>query len=130
MKETGVYTASADKLGVASAVICTVHCLAVPLLFILKNWFQFNSAGAHLLPAWWETLDYVFLFVSFLAVYHASAHAASKKIKTSLWVFWVCLVIAIFFAHQLHWMAYIASAGLVLTHVANIRKHRKKASAI
>jgi hypothetical protein len=40
-----------------------------------------------------------------------------------MWLFWLCLAIAIIFEHRLHWMAYIASTGLIATHVANIRKH-------
>ncbi|MES2702224.1 MAG: MerC domain-containing protein [Bacteroidota bacterium] len=112
------YHTGADKLGIASAVICTVHCLVVPALFLLK----FSSMGGSL-PGWWDKLDFVFLIVSFGAVFHASSHSAGKAIKYLLWIFWSFLAIAIFFEHTLHWMAYIASTGLIATHISNIRKH-------
>jgi hypothetical protein len=129
------YTPGADKLGIASAVVCTIHCLLVPLLFLVKYWLSASGNADHLgltsihhgdrlLPSWWETLDYVFLVVSFVAVYHAASHAAGKWIKISLWLFWLCFAIAIFFEASLHWLAYLSSAGLVATHFINIRRHR------
>jgi len=124
------YTAGADKLGIASAVICTVHCLVVPALFLFKYWWT-NTTGKTLfsggLPVWWELFDYLFLIVGFIAVYHASSHAAGRNIKKALWFFWCCLGIAVVFENSLHWMAYIASAGLIGTHFINIRKHQKNA---
>jgi len=80
------------------------------------------------LPYWWESIDYLFLVVGFIAVYHASAHAAGKSIKVSLWLFWLCLCVAVVFEHKLHWMAYVASGGLITTHFVNIRRHRKNAA--
>ena len=125
------YTAGADKLGIASAIICTVHCLVVPVLFLFKYWWT-NNTGRLLfsggLPAWWELFDYLFLIVGFAAVYHASAHAAGKNIKIALWLFWLCLGVAVVFEDKLHWMAYIASAGLISTHFINIRRHQKNAA--
>jgi hypothetical protein len=126
------YSTGADKLGIASAVACTIHCLLIPALFVVKYSFtaNINTHFAEGLPSWWPALDYLFLVVSFVAVYHAATHAAERGIKRFLWLFWICLAIAIVFEQQLHWLAYIASAGLVTTHVRNIIKHRKKATAI
>jgi drug/metabolite transporter (DMT)-like permease len=78
------------------------------------------------LPYWWHALDYVFLIIGFVAVFHASAHAPAKVVKLSLWLFLACLAVAVIFEEQLHWMAYVASAGLVATHFINIRQHKKK----
>ena len=89
------------------------------VFFLLK----FSVLG-DMLPKWWDKLDYVFLFISLVAVYHAASHAATRNIKLLLWLFWVFFAIAIVFQPVMHWMAYIASAGLIGTHVTNIRKHR------
>jgi hypothetical protein len=132
MDSTG-YNEGADKLGIASALVCTVHCLLIPALFLIKYLWAGNTGeglpglgsvhhGGGMLPWWWESLDYLFLIVSFIAVYHAASHAASTAIKLSLWVFWSFLATSIFF-EQLHWMAYIASAGLIVTHLINLRRH-------
>jgi hypothetical protein len=118
------YSTGADRLGIASAIICTVHCMVVPVLFLLKY-----SAIGNVLPSWWDNLDFVFLGVSLIAVYHASSHAAGKSIKYLLWLFWLCLAIAIVFEHRLHWMAYVASTGLIATHIGNIRRHQVQVAA-
>ncbi len=126
------YTPVADKLGIVSAVICAVHCLVIPAIFLLKyTWADSTGAATGKagwgsgLPHWWELLDYIFLIVGFVAVYHAARHAVKKNIKRSLWFFWLCLAIAVVFEQKLHWMAYIASAGLIFTHFFNIRNHTK-----
>jgi hypothetical protein len=123
------YSSGADRLGITSAVICTVHCLVVPSVFLLKYWWT-NTSGREFwssgLPAWWETLDYLFLIIGFIAVYHAASHASGRGVKLSLWLFWLCLAVAIVFEDKLHWMAYIASAGLIVTHFINIREHQKR----
>lgn len=121
------YNERADKLGIASAVICTIHCLVVPVLFVVKYSLTNQVVGHSFMPWWWEAIDYVFLVISFIAVYHAASHTYTRKIKRSLWFFWTCLALAIFFEQSLFWLAYIASAGLVTTHYFNIRMHKKKA---
>lgn len=104
----------------------------IPALFTLKYTVSthINIHLANGLPGWWAALDYLFLVVSFIAVYHAATHAAAKGVKRFLWLFWACLAVAIFFEKDLHWMAYVASVGLVSTHITNIRQHRKKTAAI
>jgi hypothetical protein len=116
-------TIKSDKTGIASAVICSVHCLVIPALLLIK--INTNSVVAWNLPEWWHSLDYIFLLVGFYAVYHSSQHAHSNYIKVSLWVFWIILAIAIIFEKSLYWMAYIASAGLITTHSINLRRIRK-----
>jgi hypothetical protein len=110
----------ADVLGITSAILCTIHCLVIPALFLLKFWWTDNAV--HTPPTWWGMIDYFFLVLSFVAVYHAASHAGSKMIKRSFWAFWLCLTIAIIFEQTLHWMAYIASAGLIATHFINIKQ--------
>jgi len=117
-----------DNTGIASAILCTIHCLIIPALFLAKFWWA-DSSGATLLPSWWGRLDYVFLVISFWAVYHSATHTAVKTIKVSLWIFWCMLAVAIIYEAQLHWLAYIASAGLVATHIRNIIRIRRQQTA-
>jgi len=77
------------------------------------------------LPPWWELIDYLFLAVSFYAVFHSSRHNGSMPVKISLWFFWALLAVAVIFGPAVHWMAYVASAGLVTTHFNNIRRIRR-----
>jgi len=119
------HTSTADRAGIASAVLCTIHCLLIPALFLVKVWW--GAANGLTLPYWWAYLDYLFLIISFMAVRHAAMHTTSPRVKRSLWAFWSILVIAIVFEDMLHWMAYIASAGLITTHIINIRRMKKMA---
>lgn len=117
-----------DKAGIASALLCTAHCLVVPVAFLLRSWLADGSPG-HILPAWWEKLDYLFLVISFIAVYHSAGHTKYKEIKMALWTFWVILAAAILMETTMHWMTYIASAGLIATHFINIKRLRKPREA-
>jgi hypothetical protein len=110
-----------DKAGIASAFLCTIHCLIIPVLLLVRAPLANNTQ----LPEWWSRLDYVFLLISFLAVYHSAAHTRRKEIKVALWIFWAILAISIIFEATLHNMAYFASAGLIATHLVNLRQSRK-----
>jgi hypothetical protein len=121
MKEKSV---AADNTGIVSAILCTIHCLIIPVLFLAKFWLTGNRPE-HILPPWWHQLDYLFLGISLWAVYHSASHTKAKKIRASLWIFWSMLAIAILFEDTLHRMAYIASAGLIGTHLRNIMTIKK-----
>ena len=111
-------TIRADRAGITSAILCSVHCLIVPVLFLLK--YSLGKKISIGLPVWWGYFDYLFLVISFIAVYHSA-----KRVKLALWFFWCVLVVAILFESVLHWMAYIASAGLIASHFWNIRQMSK-----
>ncbi len=122
MKRYRAYIQS-DKAGILSATLCMVHCLIIPLLFLAK--VSYTDSNANHLPAWWEKLDYIFLVISFWAVYHSAQHTPYQKIKIALWSFFSLLATAIIFEATLHWLAYFASAGLIVTHLANIKLSRR-----
>ena len=123
MTQDKIYLTS-DKAGITSAVLCTIHCLIVPVLFLAKFWWTDGNTTIHL-PSWWESIDYAFLLISFWAVYHSASHTPAKAIKYALWLFWTMLAISILFAARLHELAYVASAGLVTTHLINIRRIKR-----
>lgn len=126
LSHTEKYSSGADRVGIISAIVCGVHCLIIPAVFLLKYSIADGAEAAGWgvgLPHWWEWLDYIFLAVGFYAVFHAVRHAPSRWIRVALWIFWLFLAIAVVFEDTLHWMAYLASAGLVTTHFLNIRNH-------
>ena len=113
------HTVNSDKTGITSALLCTVHCMVIPALFLVKYWQADNNAFT--LPNWWEKLDYVFLAISLWAVYHSAAHARFVQVKISLWFFWCLFALAVVFDKTLHMLAYVASAGLIVTHLINLK---------
>lgn len=73
------------------------------------------------------SLDYVFIGVNIIAVYFATRHYAPPIIKRSLWGFLGLFTIALLLEDTdpaFEYLAYAASAGLVITHLFNIRQHR------
>ncbi len=116
-------SAISDKVGITSAVLCTIHCLVIPALFLLKGWYADSTTAK--LPHWWESMDSIFLVISFVAVYHSSTHTKVKEIRMALWASWCLLALAIVFSSHLHWLTYVASAGLISTHFINIRRIRR-----
>ncbi len=112
-------SSKADTTGIASALLCTIHCLAIPALLFIKT--AYAGIANIQFPAWWHSLDYMFLLISFYAVFHSASHTSYAGIRISLWAFWTILAISILFEASLYALAYVASAGLIITHIINLR---------
>lgn len=116
------YSNKADYIGITGSVLCIIHCLITPVLLLTSSLFQ-NSA----LRVGYLSLDYVFIGVNVIAVYFATRHYAPPAIKRSLWGFLAMFSVALLLedtAPIFEYIAYLASAGLVITHLLNIRQHR------
>ena len=55
----------ADVVGAITSLLCLAHCFATPILFFSHSSI---SSEIQLTPIWWETLDFSFLAISFLAI--------------------------------------------------------------
>ncbi|WP_196893876.1 MerC domain-containing protein [Aureivirga marina] len=112
-----------DTFGVIAGTLCMIHCLATPVLFITQAY----SVGNHeLAPDWWKNLDYVFLFISFFAVYRSTQTSSKKFMKPSLWISWVLLFgvlinekIELFKIAEV--FTYVAALILVGLHLYNLK---------
>ena len=114
----------ADYVGAAASLLCLVHCMATPFLFLVK-------AGAHTCcvdaPLWWQLVDYVFLVVSGFAIYYATKHTSSQWIRFALWGSWFVLAFSL---GNEHWelislpkgFGYIPALAIVGLHFYN-RRH-------
>lgn len=108
----------ADYLGITGSVLCIIHCLITPVLLMTTTLLNHNPLRIGFL-----SLDYLFIVVNIVAVWSASRHT-SRSLRISLWS---CL--ALFAAGLLledvhpgfEYLTYGASAGLVITHIGNIR---------
>ena len=79
----------ADVYGAIASLLCLAHCFATPILF-----FSHNSVSSklQLTPIWWETLDFSFLVISFLAIYRSTQTTTKRLMKFLLWSFWALLL--------------------------------------
>ncbi|WP_234735129.1 MerC domain-containing protein [Tellurirhabdus bombi] len=116
----------ADYVGITGSVLCVIHCLITPVLLMTTA-----LANDHALRDGYLSLDYVFIGINIIAVYSATRHNTSPLIKKALWGFLSLFVVALVLEEVspiFEYLAYTASAGLVVTHFANIRYCRLKHS--
>lgn len=116
----------ADSIGVISSTLCLIHCVATPLVFMAQTSLL---ACCSTTPAWWKFLDYVFLLISFLAVYRSANTTASRWIKPALWLSW-CFLFFVIINEKTAWVPlnesfiYLPTISLIGLHLYN-RKYCK-----
>jgi len=79
---------NSDKIGVISSTFCMIHCLFTPFLFFSQSTLIFMSVD---LTTPWFIINYVFLSVSFIAIYYSVKNSSNKFIKIFLYFFWIIL---------------------------------------
>jgi hypothetical protein len=116
-------TRKADYVGITGSVLCLIHCIATPMLLMSSRLLQTNDH----LRIGYLSLDYVFIAVNIAAVYFATRHYASVTVRRSLWGFLSLFTASVLLEdvnELFEYISYVASAGLMLTHLVNIRQHR------
>ena len=111
-----------DMMGIASSFLCMVHCTIIPLFFTIHPIFHRLSENE-------AYLNYGFLALSFIAVFHTAKQTASWPIKLSFYLFFILFSSSIVLSDQEEWLEYVsyfASAGLTLTHIVKLILVNKK----
>lgn len=139
---------SADFLGISASFLCMIHCLAIPVLvsmgYFLHSGTQHNHAhGMGVFHYWghqdhnhehggfhfhWHSMDYIFVILALVAVYHAAKNTQSKEIKIGLWTAVSIFSIAILLHEWNAWMIWVslsASIALIIIHILNWNYHKK-----
>ncbi|MDG1756797.1 MAG: MerC domain-containing protein [Bacteroidia bacterium] len=83
---------NSNYLGALASTLCLIHCLATPFLFIIQTC---SNTCCEASPTWWRSLDYLFLTLSFFAVYHSNKTTSNVWIGRALWISWFLLFIQI-----------------------------------
>ncbi|GAB2601555.1 MerC domain-containing protein [Spirosoma areae] len=120
--KTDTLSRKADYIGITGSMLCIIHCLLTPILLLTSSVLQNSTLRIGFL-----SLDYVFIGVNIIAVYFATRHYAPPLIRKSLWGFLGLFTVALLLedtAPVFEYLAYTASAGLVVSHLMNIRQHR------
>lgn len=111
-----------DTLGAFASTLCMLHCLATPFIFIAHTCSLGGCASA---PAWWRSLDYLFLIISFFAVYRSTKVTTKKIMKPMLWISWIALFITVM-NEKINWLPlsenvmYVVAFTLVALHLFNL----------
>ena len=110
-----------DSLGVFAGALCMLHCLATPFLFIAVAGSSTHGVDA---PTWWLTINYLFLIISFIAVYRSVQTTSNRIMKPLFWLSWIVLAVVIVneqvhFIHLAEVYSYLAASFLVGLHFYN-----------
>lgn len=114
-------SSTADYVGIAGSSLCLVHCLATPVLMVLR-WYE----CCHFLEAaWW---DYCFLLICFIAVFYTTRTHQSVGLVWAFWLAFVAFAVAILFEDDFVFAPYLgygASSLLIIIHIFNIKFCKK-----
>lgn len=117
---------SADLIGAFASALCLLHCLATPFIFIAKACsVSMTTCCAHA-PVWWQVIDYVFIIISFTAIYYATKNSSVKWIQYALWGSWALLLVFVLgetlsLALFPAFLVYLPALAIVGLHVYNLK---------
>ncbi len=63
---------NSDTIGVFTSLVCSIHCFATPILFVAQSGLLSSSIQ----PLWWESINYIFIVLSFIAVYYSAKNTS------------------------------------------------------
>ena len=81
-----------DSIGAMASMLCVVHCLVTPLIFIAHTCCKDGCDAA---PTWWKSIDFIFLTISFISIYQSTRTTTSNVMKPILWSLWSLLTFLI-----------------------------------
>ena len=112
-----------DSIGIIASTLCTIHCIVTPFIFIAKACTATCCSDA---PSWWLMIDYLFLFISFIAIFFISKNLTIKWLKNVFWISWIVLLFTIV-NHSINItylpknFIYIPSISIVVLHFYNLQ---------
>ena len=116
-------TVKTDFIGAGASILCLIHCLATPFVFIAKSCSATCCAET---PIWWKVIDVLFLIISFGAIYQSAKNSSSTAVVRGLWFCWLVLSLIILNDHinilsLPEYSIYIPTIALVILHIYNLR---------
>ena len=120
-----------DKLGIFSSALCMVHCIGTPFIFFAKACQTTCCSDA---PVWWLVIDYVFLVISFIAIYHTTKKKINNWLNKLFWITWTTLLFAVIehsFSLSLlpSYFIYIPAFLIILLHIYSLKYSKSSANS-
>jgi len=112
---------NSDYLGAAAGILCIIHCIITPLLFLINAELATKQTLLAL-----QVIGYIFLFISFFAVYKSALNTTNNIVKVLFFVFWSFLLLLIlnesFGAfHIAETFTFISAFSLSALHIYNLK---------
>ena len=114
---------NSDQIGAVSSALCMLHCLATPFLFLSQSSLIFISVD-FTLP--WFIINYIFLFISFIAIYYSVKNSSNRFMRIFLYLFWAVLS-GLIINESLGILSipetatYLSASSLICLHIYNLK---------
>jgi len=112
-----------DTVGYLASTLCLIHCISTPFIFITQACTISCCAES---PIWWQSLDYIFIIISFFAILRSTQTSSNKIIKILLWTTWLIFFISIMdksmqLVNINNSFIYVTGLLLALLHLYNLK---------
>lgn len=113
-----------DLIGSVASGLCVVHCIATPFLFVAQSCTISDCCASG--PAWWSSIDYIFIVITFFAVFQSAKHTSNVWLKYGMYACWILLTALIlnekfgFWGISENWK-YLSSVVLIGLHLYNLK---------
>ena len=113
---------NSDTIGVFTSLVCSIHCFATPILFVAQS----GLLSSNIQPLWWESINYIFIVLSFIAIYYSAKNTSENIMKPILWVCWLFFVSVILnemieLTRIPELFSYVSAFSLAYAHVYNLK---------
>ena len=111
-----------DYVGASASGLCLIHCIATPILFLSQA--SLISISNEMLFLW-QSLNFLFLAISFIAIYYSVKNSSNSYVKILLFLSWLilsCLILIELFEilSIAEFYTYIAAISLSSLHIYNL----------
>ena len=111
-----------DYVGASASGLCLIHCIATPILFLSQA--SLISISNEMLFLW-QSLNFLFLAISFIAIYYSVKNSSNSYVKILLFLSWLTLssliLIELFEILSIaEFYTYIAAISLSILHLYNL----------
>ncbi|WP_172665816.1 MerC domain-containing protein [Flammeovirga sp. OC4] len=120
-------TYKSDIFGAVTSFLCLIHCLITPFLFIADSCsIAAADSCCESSPSWWRQFDYLFLFISLIAVVQSYRSSRNNIVKFLFLFSWSSLSFVIL-NEKMQWLSLhentilFPSIGLIVLHLYNQR---------
>ena len=114
---------NSDYVGACASVLCMPHCMVSPILFMSQT--QTVNISSEI-PFLWQSINYIFLFISMIAVYFSIKNSTKLFVKILLAISWLSLSFLIINEglegfHFPEIFTYISASLLSVFHIYNLK---------
>ena len=116
-----VTTKNSDYIGAFAGILCIIHCIITPLLFLINAELATRQTLFAL-----QLTGYVFLIISFFAVYRSALNTTNNIVKVLFFFFWGALLFLIlnetFGTFRIpETLTFISAFSLSALHIYNLK---------